>query len=151
MREADFKVVDSVVEFHSDDSIGCAVILQYILRVLLHDIDVVGQTRVVVLHHGHCVLVLCDNLLDLLARNHCLGANPLTHLNMLEECLVAFLFSTAGAGEHDQLEDFLDASVHLGRRLSAPAVLNGARPAALHSHAVFAVEAIAARALKWEG
>lgn len=89
--------------------------------------------------------------MDLLARDHRIGTNPLADFNMLEERLVAFPFVAAGAGEVDQLEDFLDASVHLGRRLSAPAVLNGARPAALHGNAVVAVEAIAARALKGEG
>jgi len=66
---------------------------------------------------------------------------------MFKERLVAFSLIAARAGEIKKFKDFLDASVHLGGCLSATAILDGARPAALHSHAVITVQAVAAGAL----
>ena len=69
---------------------------------------------------------------------------------MVEERLVAFSLVAAGTGEVEQLEDFLNASVHFGGLLSASAVLNSARPLALHLYTIVAVEAVAAGTLEGE-
>ena len=67
---------------------------------------------------------------------------------MLKELLVALSVPTARASEADQLQDLLDAPVHLSRLLSTSTVLDGARPTALHLDAMLAVETIAAGALE---
>ena len=71
-----------------------------------------------------------------------------TCFHVLKECLVALSLPTAWTSEIHQLQDLLDAPMHLSRLLSTSTVLDGARPTALHLDAMLAVKAIAARALE---
>ena len=72
-------------------------------------------------------------------------------LHVLKELLVALSVPTTRASEADQLQDLLDAPVHLSRLLSASTVLDCARPTTLHLDARLAVKTIAAWALERHG
>ena len=99
------------------------------------------------LDHWILILVGYHDLLDLLGRVHGVRPNLFTCLNMIEKCLIPLSGPTARAAEIDQLQNFLDTSMHLSWSLSAPAILHGTAPAALHLDTLLAVERITGGAL----
>jgi len=70
MWQTNLQIIDTVIELHSDYSIERSIVLQYILGIFFDDVYMVGQTGIVMLDIGYCILVFGDNLLDLLARYH---------------------------------------------------------------------------------
>lgn len=75
----------------------------------------------------------------------------LTGGDMLEKGLVARALITPRAAEHEHLEYFLHATMHLDRLHSASAIHDSAGPAALHFDTIFTVETVAADTLQREG
>ncbi len=94
------------------------------------------------------ILVADYDLLDLFRAHHVLLPNFGALLHVLEKGHIPFAFAAAGAREHNEFEDFLNATVHFYWLRSIATTLNGARPTALHFDTGLTEEGIARCALK---
>ena len=99
----------------------------------------------------HCgrTLILSQNLLHLLRRYHGVGTDPRACLHMFKEGLVPLSHTAARTIELHQLKYLAHVVMHLGWPHTTTAISVCAGPAALHTDATFAEEAVACGAFKW--
>ena len=76
----------------------------------------------------HCVLVLLDDLVELVVRDHVVLADFVAARNMVEKVLVFFTFSTSWTSKCQHLHNLANAIINTSRWLFTAAVLSGATP-----------------------